>query len=240
MNSSQRDKKSSYKFIATIAAILAILSIVLIVIPAENVMGSAVKYVYLHVALAFTGTIGFGLMGVTGIFVLIFSRESLLNLVMSLGWISVIAHTLSIMVSMIPASIIWGSVSFTEPYMVMSIQILLAALVVQISYILIPWLKLKALMSLIPILFQLWLANTTKLILHPSSPIRDSSSDIIKISFVAVFVPCVLLSGIMVYYLFNYLKTRSSTHKNKMQISVHILNVVLVQFSFQIIYLQST
>ena len=210
MTTEPKEKFSSYKITFPIAAFLIILAVVLMLIPAESIMGAGIKYVYLHVALAFTGTVCFALMGITGLFVVILKKEILFHLVISLGWVSVAAYTLSILLSMISASIFWGSVSFTEPYMVMSIQVLLAALVVQISYILIPWLKLKAAMSLIPILFIIWLTNTTEMVLHPSSPIRDSSSSIIKISFVAVFIPCLLISGFLVYHIFNFLKRRSA------------------------------
>jgi len=210
MSAESKSILSRYKVSIPIALLLVILFVVLVLLPDESILGPAVKYVYLHVALAFTGTLGFGLMALTGIVVLLFNKDALLNLVISLGLVSVGAYTLSILVSMISASISWGSVSLTEPYMVMSIQVLLASLVVQISYVLIPWIKLKAVMSLIPIVFLLWLTNTTKLVLHPASPIRDSSSTIIKISFAAVFIPCILISGLVVFQIFNYLKNKDA------------------------------
>lgn len=204
MTTKLREKYFSYKLIFPLAAILVILAVVLMLIPDESIMGAGIKYVYLHVALILTGTFGFALMGIAGIIVLILHKETHFFLVISSGWVSIAAYTLSILLSMISASIIWGSVSFTEPYMVMSIQILLAALVVQISYMLIPWLKLKAVMSLIPIIFLIWLTNTTEMVLHPASPIRDSSSSIIKFSFIAVFIPCLLLSVFFIYHIFRY------------------------------------
>ena len=66
-------------------------------------------------------------------------------------------------------------------------------------------------MSFIPIIFHLWLTNTTELVLHPSSPIRDSSSTIIKLSFAAVFIPCFLLTGYFVYLLYKFLQVGSLT-----------------------------
>lgn len=210
MTAESRKIFSSYKITFPIAFLLMLLAVVLILIPDENVIGAGVKYVYLHVALVFTGTLGFALMGITGIIVLILNREAVLNLVISLGWVSASAYALSILISMISASIMWGSVSFTEPYMVMSIQVLLAAMVVQISFLLIPWLKLKAVMSLVPVIFLIWMTNTTKMVLHPASPIRDSTSSIIKISFIAVFIPCLLLSGILVYHIHEYIKRKTA------------------------------
>ena len=210
-----KEKFSSYKITFFPALILIILAVVLMLIPDESVMGAGIKYVYLHVALVFTGTLGFALMGITGIIILILNKEALFYLVISLGWVSAAAYTFSILVSMISASIFWGSVSFTEPYMAMSIQVLLAAMVVQISYLLIPWIKLKAVMSLIPIIFLLWLTNTTKMVLHPASPIRDSSSSIIKISFIAVFIPCLLFAIFWVYQLYCFLKQRTASPENK-------------------------
>lgn len=192
-----------------------ILAVVLVLIPDESVMGAGIKYVYVHVALVFTGTLGFAMMGITGVIVLILNKKTLFNLIISLGFVSSAAYAFSILISMISASIMWGSVSFTEPYMVMSIQVLLAAMVVQISYLLMPWLKLKAVMSLIPIIFLLWLTNTTKVVLHPASPNRDSSSSIIKISFAAVFIPCLLLALFLVYQLYSFLKQRATSLENK-------------------------
>lgn len=197
-------KYSAYKLILPFAIFLIILMAVMMLIPGENTLGPAVRYVYLHVALSFTGTIGFGLMAVTGILILILGKESMFNLMLSLGWVSTGAYIAGVLISMISASLAWGSVSLSEPYMIMSIQVILAAMVVQISYLLIPWTKLKAVMSLLPIIFLLWLTNTTRLILHPSSPIRDSSSSVIKLSFAAVFLPCLIFSGYLVYLLFRY------------------------------------
>lgn len=215
MTAELKDIFSAYKIAIPTAIILMILAVVLVLIPDESVMGAGIKYVYVHVALVFTGTLGFAMMGITGVIVLILNKKTLFNLVISLGFVSSAAYAFSILISMISASIMWGSVSFTEPYMVMSIQVLLAAMVVQISYLLMPWLKFKAVMSLIPIIFLLWLTNTTKVVLHPASPIRDSSSSIIKISFAAVFIPCLLLSLFWVYQLYSFLKQRAASPENK-------------------------
>lgn len=215
MTTERKGKFSSYKITFPTALFLMILAVVLMLIPDESLMGAGIKYVYLHVALVFTGTLGFALMGITGIIVLVLNKEALFYLVISLGWVSATAYAFSILISMISASIIWGSVSFTEPYMVMSIQVLLAAMVVQISYLLMPWLKLKAVMSLIPIIFLLRLTSTTKLVLHPASPIRDSSSSIIKISFAAVFIPCLLFALFWVYQMYSFLKQRAASLENK-------------------------
>ena len=202
MTEKSKIKYSAYKFSLPVVIFLVIIIVAIMLIPGENTLGPAIKYVYLHVAFSFTGTIGFGLMAATGLAVLILSKRTLIDLMISLGWVSTGAYITGVLISMISASITWGSVSLSEPYMIMSIQVILASLVVQISYFLIPWLKLKAVMSLIPIIFLLWLTNTTKLVLHPSSPIRDSSSSIIKISFAAVFLPCLLFAGYIAYRLF--------------------------------------
>lgn len=146
-------------------------------------------------------------MALIGIAVLILNKETLFNLVISIGWVSISSYALSIIISMISASISWGSVSLTEPYMVMSIQVLLASLVVQISYYLIPWLKLKSVMSIIPIIFLIWITNSTNVVLHPVRPIRDSSSGIIKLSFISVFIPCVILTGYIAIHLYRYLNS---------------------------------
>ncbi len=202
-------KYPGYKLFLPIIIFFFILLLVLVLIPGESTLGPAVKYVYLHVAFSFTGTLGFGLMAVTGIAVLGTGKQALLNLILSLGWVSTGAYITGVLISMISASISWGSVSLSEPYMIMSIQVILAAMVVQISYYLIPWLKMKALMSIIPITFLLWLTNTTRLVLHPSSPIRDSSSSGIKISFALVFFPCLIFSGYLVYLLFRFYQRKT-------------------------------
>jgi hypothetical protein len=214
MTGETKIKYSAYKFSLPVVVFLVILIVVMILIPGEKTLGPAVKYVYLHVAFSFTGMLGFGLMALSGIILLIFSKESLVNLMISLGLVSTGAYIAGVLISMISASIAWGSVSFSEPYMIMSVQVILAALVIQISYFIVPWLKLKAVMSTIPVIFLLWLTNTSRLVLHPSSPIRDSSSGIIKLSFAAVFLPCLLFSGYCVYHLFRFYQINRADSNN--------------------------
>ena len=111
-------------------------ALILILMPAEKTLGQIIKIVYLHGALSRAGMIGFWAAGIVGIIYLLRPRPALARWTQALllgGWSYWAAHFL---VSMPATRLTWGPwIAWGEPRVTMTLQVLLAGLVVDRNHL---------------------------------------------------------------------------------------------------------
>ncbi|VAX20726.1 hypothetical protein MNBD_IGNAVI01-1092 [hydrothermal vent metagenome] len=168
-------------FVASVFVILFLVNI--IIIPQEKTLGEGIILIYIHVALIFSGTVGFLISALLGVGVFFSANKHLQSWLFYLSLFSLILYFLGIGLSMIASAIFWGAINWTEPYMVVSLQIISITIIVLVAAGLIPNIRLKGFLNIIPFVSILLLMQDNKLILHPDSPIRNSGSLAIKFSF---------------------------------------------------------
>ncbi|MFQ5770137.1 MAG: hypothetical protein ACE5HX_06355, partial [bacterium] len=102
--------------------------------------------------------------------------------------------------SLFAAKINWGAVYWNEPRMISSLQFLTAAFLVQIITLIVPWPRLQGALSAFLAFFLMWSMLGTPLVLHPGSPIRESSSLPIQLTFLGMFILNFLAVAWFVWY----------------------------------------
>lgn len=179
--------------------LVLILIIVLWFAPLERTLGSTIKYVYLHVALTWCGMVGIALMAAMGVGTL-FRRSDILDFYRKIiGWVTIFAWGISILISAFAAKIAWGSISWSEPLMSVALMILISLLIVQIYEHIIRSHVVRGLLSIAPSGFLIVLAGKVTRVLHPLDPIHTSNSMSIKLTFNTVFIICLLLAAWVVW-----------------------------------------
>jgi hypothetical protein len=173
-------------------ACVALAAVILLLMPLEKTLGQVIKIVYLHGALSRAGMLGLLAAGVTGLVFLVTRRPSLAawtrGLLLS-GWIFWVAHFI---VSMPATRLTWGPwIAWGEPRVTMTLQLILAGLVV----ILISWLvkddRFTAAAAALLAVAVGWLAFATGVIRHPLDPIGSSPSMTLQMVYLALLVPIV-------------------------------------------------
>lgn len=154
----------------------------IIIIPEEKTLGEGIILVYIHVALIFSGTLGFLVSAFLGVWVLFSANKHLQSWLFYLSLFSLILYFLGIGLSMIASTIFWGAVNWTEPYMLASLQIISITITILVVACLIPNIRIKGFLNIIPFVSILLLMHGNKLILHPDTPIRNSESLAMKFS----------------------------------------------------------
>ncbi len=180
------------RFAALGLVCLALTALILFLMPLEKTLGQVIKIVYLHGALSRAGMIGLLAAGVTGIVFLVTRRPALAawtrGLLLS-GWLFWVAH---FVVSMPATRLTWGPwIAWGEPRVTMTLQLILAGLVV----LLISWLvkddRFTAAAAALLALAVGWLAFATGVIRHPLDPIGSSPSMTLQLVYLALLVPIV-------------------------------------------------
>ena len=181
--------------------LVIIIILILWLAPLERSLGSTIKYVYLHVALTWSATVGMGLMAILGIGYVFWRRESLDHWRQTIGWVTLSAWCIAIVISTIAAKIAWGSVSWSEPLIIVALLILLSLLAVQLLEGIIHSPLIRGIVSIFPIGFLIVLTNQAPRVIHPDDPINSSDYWPIKFTFYILFLVCLLLAVWIVWFI---------------------------------------
>ncbi len=178
-----------------------IIIFVLWLAPLERSLGSTIKYVYLHVALTWSATVGMSLMAVLGVGYVFWRHEPLDHWRQAIGRVTLSVWFLAIVISTVAAKIAWGSVSWSEPLIIVALLILVSLLVIQLLEGIIHSPVIRGLVSIFPIGFLIVLTHQVPRIIHPDDPIKSSDYWPIKLTFYILFLVCLLLAVWLVWFL---------------------------------------
>ncbi len=167
--------------------------------PAERTLGNGIKAVYVHVSLTWAGLAGFVAAALLGLVQLFTRRPRLDSWRVTVGWVAFGFYLAGVGMSALASQVNWGAVFWQEPRMVTSLNVLAAALIVQMGNFFFPWWWLRAVLSVLLPGFVFWANFTTPLVLHPGDPIGSSEATGIQLTFLAMFVLMALAEGVLVW-----------------------------------------
>jgi len=169
---------------ALLVVLVSLASLLLWLSPSEKTLGQVVKIVYLHGALSRVGMLGFVAAGAAGLIYLFRPRPSLAQWVWGLGltaWLFWAAH---FVVSMPATRLTWGPwVAWSEPRVVMTLQVLAAGAIVLTASWLIRAPRFTAAAHLALGIAVALLVVRTGVIRHPLNPIGESTSSTVQVFY---------------------------------------------------------
>jgi len=167
-------------------------SLVLAWMPGEKALGQVIKIVYLHGALSRAGMVGLVAAGAVGLVYLITRRTAWLRWAQGLllsGWGFWIAH---FVVSMPATRLTWGPwVAWGEPRVTMTLQLIVAGLIVIAVTRLLDNGQFTALAAFLLGIAVLVMAGRTGVIRHPLDPIGTSPSAVMRLFYLLLLVPII-------------------------------------------------
>jgi len=169
-------------------AVAAVSAVVVWFSPEERTLGQGIKVVYVHVALTWTGMLGFVISGVLGVYMAVTNsvRGAHWNKITS--WVAFACFVVGFVLSLLAAKVNWGDIYWNEPRMISSLQFLAVAIgILMLNH----WLssrRIKGLLSALLAFFMMFWILGSPLVLHPKSPIRESSAAGIQLTFLGLFL----------------------------------------------------
>lgn len=180
------------RFWLVLGLCILLAALVLILMPGEKTLGWIIKIVYLHGALSRAGMIGFWAAGVVGLVCLIRPRPALARWTAALllcGWSYWAAHFI---VSMPATRFTWGPwVAWGEPRVTMTLQLLIAGLVVIVITRLLKDHRFTAAAALLLAVAVAFLVGRTGVLRHPLDPIGSSPSTLFRLVYLLLLIPVV-------------------------------------------------
>jgi hypothetical protein len=166
--------------------------VILILMPGEKTLGWVIKVVYLHGALSRAGMVGFWAAGIAGLVYLIRPRPALARWTVALllcGWGYWLAHFLA----SIPATrLTWGPwIAWGEPRVTMTLQVLVAGLVVIVITRLLRDDRFTAAATLLMAVAVAFLVGRTGVLRHPLDPIGSSPSTMFRLVYLLLLIPVI-------------------------------------------------
>lgn len=156
--------------------------------PEEATLGTGIRAVYIHVALAWTGMAGLILAGLLGLALCVSANEKLIPWMQTLGWVAFGFYLAGIIMSMVASKVNWGGVFWQEPRMAAALNNLAVTTILLTLSMLIRWVRMRGfLQAAIPVL-MIWITYRAPLVLHPANPIRSSEAVNIQFTFIAFFL----------------------------------------------------
>ena len=163
--------------------------------PAERILGSQVRVVYLHGVWVWTALAAFVAAGITGLVGLITRRASWQCWSRDLGrtglffWISYLPFSLWAMKAT------WHGLFLSEPRWRLALIFSIAGLLLQIGLGLINKLRFTSLANLVFIGVLIYALRRAENVMHPASPILTSDAWIIQIYFFGLLALTLLAAG---------------------------------------------
>lgn len=176
-------------------ALLVIGAIIVLISPAEETLGNAVKIIYVHVAFIRAGEVGFYLGGVLGAVVLVMNRETLSDWMRAAGWAALGLYFVGLLISVAAQLATWGGIAWQEPRMAGALNLLAVAALVQGLNTWLPSLRGRGVLRIALAGFQLWTVLTAVNVLHPQNAIGSSGSLAIELTGIGLTLLAVLLGG---------------------------------------------
>jgi hypothetical protein len=171
----------------TLLTIAALAGLIVWVAPDERTLGAGIKWVYVHVALTWTGMTGIVVAGALGALTAL-GCERWFGWGRTIGGVGLAFLIAGAVVSGAAALVNWGGLALDEPRLNATLQIIASGLGVALlaqSGLDVRWKGL--LFAMLPV-FMFASLTLTPLVLHPRSPIWTSTSLGIQAAFVSLYV----------------------------------------------------
>lgn len=191
---------------ATVWAWLALATLIIgfvalaLLAPPERLLGEAIRYVYVHVALTRAGMWGFYVAGTLGLVVAASNRSKLQHWTQVLTWVSLGLFFAGGIGSIFAQQASWGGLLLEEPRNRSSLSVIAVALVVLLLNQWIPFLRIRGLLYTLLAVYVLCIIPNTPLVFHPANAVGSSPSVMIRASFLVLTLLAVAIGGWFVWY----------------------------------------
>lgn len=179
--------------------------------PTERTLGAGIRVVYVHVALIWTGIVGLGIAGALGLMTAVFPRPPLVRWLRVIGWVGFGFFFAGTAVSLWAEVVNWGAIFWQEPRTAAILQVVAAAVIVQVAQVWRVETRLQGILHLLLAGFMLWAMGGAELVLHPGNPVGTSDAWTIRSTFYGLFA----LSAIAALWLTLHLARRQQKHSTQ-------------------------
>jgi hypothetical protein len=190
---------SRWAWLILIVLVIVFVALLLLA-PLEKLLGEAIRYVYVHVALTRAGMWGLYLAGVLGLFIALTAKRKLQHWTQVVAWVSFALFLGGFIGSVFAQQASWGGLLLEEPRNRSSLSVLAATLVVLLINGWMPWLRLRGFLYVLLAAYVGWIIPRTPLVFHPANAIGSSPSVIIRWAFLALTLVACMIGAWFVWY----------------------------------------
>jgi hypothetical protein len=180
------------RFWLVLGLCVVLAALILLLMPGEKTLGWVIKIVYLHGALSRAGMVGFWAAGIAGLAFVLRPRPPLARWTQALllsGWSYWAAHFI---ISMPATRLTWGPwIAWGEPRVTMTLQVLVAGLVVIVVTRLLQDDRFTAAAALLLAVAVAFLLGRTGVLRHPLDPIGNSPSTLFRLIYLLLLIPVI-------------------------------------------------
>lgn len=184
-----------------LAVMLGLASLVVGLAPPERTLGTGIRAVYVHVALTLTGMLGFAISGLLGGVALLTAHRGSHAWMLATGRIALLFHAAGLAVSMAAAWINWGGVFLGEPLLRSSLMVLAAGVLSHSAIPLVPPVRPRAALAMLPFAVLLGTTVGTPFLMHPGGPVLATSPRPILLTFAGLTLLSLLTAALASYAL---------------------------------------
>jgi len=192
-------RRNNLFWLFLVALIIAFLSLVFLA-PAEKILGEAIRYVYVHVALTKAGMWGLYLSGLLGVLILITGRSKLQSWTQLVAWVSFALFLAGGIVSVFAGYASWGGFPLDEPRNRAMFSVIAMTLIVLIANNWLPWIRVRGFLYVLLAGYVLWIIPNTPLVLHPGDAGGTSPSATIRWVFLLLPLLAFLIGAWFVWF----------------------------------------
>ena len=183
-----------------LAALIVAFAVLVLLAPPERLLGEAIRYVYVHVALTRAGMWGFYLAGILGLIVAASSSSRLQHWTQVLAWVSLGLFFAGGIGSIFAQQASWGGLLLEEPRNRSSLSVIAVALIVLLLNHWIPLVRVRGLLYTLLAAYVAWIIPSTPLVFHPANAVGSSPSATIRASFLALTLLAAAIGAWFVWY----------------------------------------
>jgi len=176
---------------------LGLLALVTLIAPAEKTLGSGARLVYLHGALVWSAILAFTASGISGLVMLLARKPGLFAWSQSLARTGLTLWLVQLPMSLLVMQLNWGGLFLDEPRWRTSLTLAIVGLLVQVGLALFAHPGLSMAANVLYAALLLFSLNNLVSVMHPDSPILQSSAAPIQIFFaILVVLNCLVAAQI--------------------------------------------
>ncbi len=154
--------------------------------PAERTLGDGIRWVYVHVALVWAGSLGLGIAALLGLGAVATGSRALAAWTAVVGRCGLAAFALGVVFSMVAARVNWGAVTLWEPRMAASLRFVALAVIAQ-GVMLWTGPRLTGVLAVVTAALLVLDVGGAPLVMHPRDPVRTATSAAIQLTFAGGF-----------------------------------------------------
>lgn len=170
--------------------------------PVERTLGENARLVYFHGAWVWAGKIAFGAAAIAGLVGLLRNSQAWQRGSLALGRVGLVFWLTYLPLSLYVQQVNWGGIFWDEPRWRVPLMFGIAGLLLQIGLALMEDLKLVSAANLVFGVALWWFLGSIQNVLHPDSPIAQSTARDIQLFFAGLLVLAVIFGGLLARLLY--------------------------------------